>query len=230
MNSLVFYLALALIAWVIWGPRVGIPATIGALILAVLIGISRIYLGAHYFSDVVAGFIAGLAWLLIVSAGFDAGTWVEQLALGPAGGAPAAGRPGLTARVRSASRPGPESRSAPGHDHRQCARPDRHRDRRRAGDAAIGLDQTLRIRPDSDLAGLGPEDMPARALAEVLLEHRLPAREQGRDRTGGADDDHVEQPVIAADPAARLDHRQHLAEVGDEDLGRLHRARERRRW
>jgi len=78
MNSLVFYLALALIAWIIWGPRVGIPATIGALILAVLIGISRIYLGAHYFSDVVAGFIAGLAWLLIVSAGFDAGTWVEH--------------------------------------------------------------------------------------------------------------------------------------------------------
>ena len=78
MNSLVFYLALALIAWIIWGPRIGIPATIGALILAVLIGISRIYLGAHYFSDVVAGFIAGLAWLLIVSAGFDAGTWVEH--------------------------------------------------------------------------------------------------------------------------------------------------------
>src|SRR6476619_6869123 len=64
----------------------------------------------------------------------------------------------------------------------------------------------------------GPKDMPARALAEILLEHGLPAREQGRDRTGGADDDHVEQPVIAADPATRLDHRQHLAEVGDEDL------------
>ena len=76
MNSLVFYLALALIAWVIWGPRVGIPATVGAILLAVLIGISRIYLGAHYFSDVVAGFIAGLAWLIIVSAGFDAGTWL----------------------------------------------------------------------------------------------------------------------------------------------------------
>jgi membrane-associated phospholipid phosphatase len=78
MNSLVFYLALALIAWVIWGPRVGIPATIGALLLAVCIGISRIYLGAHYFSDVVAGFLAGLAWLLIVSAGFDAGAWVAH--------------------------------------------------------------------------------------------------------------------------------------------------------
>jgi undecaprenyl-diphosphatase len=78
MNSLVFYLALALIAWVIWGPKIGIPATIGALILAVLIGSSRIYLGAHYFSDVAAGFAAGLAWLLIVSAGFDAGSWVAS--------------------------------------------------------------------------------------------------------------------------------------------------------
>jgi undecaprenyl-diphosphatase len=78
MNGLVFYLALALIAWVIWGPRVGIPATIAAIVLAVLIGISRIYLGAHYFSDVAAGFVAGLGWLLIVSAGFDAGTWVSH--------------------------------------------------------------------------------------------------------------------------------------------------------
>jgi membrane-associated phospholipid phosphatase len=78
MNSLVFYLALALIAWVIWGPRVGIPATIGAIVLAVLVGISRIYLGAHYFSDVAAGFLAGLAWLLIVSAGFDAGSWLAR--------------------------------------------------------------------------------------------------------------------------------------------------------
>jgi undecaprenyl-diphosphatase len=78
MNSLVFYLALALIAWVIWGPRIGIPATIAAIVLAVLIGISRIYLGAHYFSDVAAGFLAGLAWLLIVSAGFDAGSWLTR--------------------------------------------------------------------------------------------------------------------------------------------------------
>jgi undecaprenyl-diphosphatase len=82
MNSLVFYLALALIAWVIWGPRIGIPATIAALVLAVLIGISRIYLGAHYFSDVAAGFLAGLSWLLIVSAGFDAGSWLATWRFG----------------------------------------------------------------------------------------------------------------------------------------------------
>ena len=78
MNSLAFYLALALIAWVIWGPKVGIPATFGAVVVATLIGVSRIYLGAHYFSDVVAGFAAGLAWLLIVSAGFDAGSWLAH--------------------------------------------------------------------------------------------------------------------------------------------------------
>jgi undecaprenyl-diphosphatase len=90
MNALVFYLALALIAWVIWGPRVGIPATIAAVVLAALIGVSRIYLGAHYFSDVVAGFLAGLAWLLIVSAGFDAGSWLARWRFGrPEAGPPA---------------------------------------------------------------------------------------------------------------------------------------------
>ena len=137
MNSLVFYLALALIAWVIWGPRVGIPATIGAILLAVLIGISRIYLGAHYFSDVVAGFIAGLAWLIIVSAGFDAGTWLGHWRSDGERASPT-GRSGLTDAEGCPER---GRTSPPGHDHRQCARPDRHRDGRRAGDAAVGLDQ-----------------------------------------------------------------------------------------
>jgi membrane-associated phospholipid phosphatase len=34
-----------------------------AALIIVLIGISRIYLGVHYFSDVVAGFAAGGVWL-----------------------------------------------------------------------------------------------------------------------------------------------------------------------
>ena len=34
------------------------------------IGISRIYLGYHYLTDVVGGFLAGIAWLLIIGAAF----------------------------------------------------------------------------------------------------------------------------------------------------------------
>jgi membrane-associated phospholipid phosphatase len=35
----------------------------GTAPLVLLIGFSRIYLGVHYFSDVVAGFAAGGVWL-----------------------------------------------------------------------------------------------------------------------------------------------------------------------
>jgi undecaprenyl-diphosphatase len=38
-----------------------IVAMAGALITA--IGLSRMYLGVHYFSDVVGGYAAGLLWL-----------------------------------------------------------------------------------------------------------------------------------------------------------------------
>ena len=39
--------------------------TILVFVLIILIGFSRIYLRVHYASDVAAGFIIGLLWLLI---------------------------------------------------------------------------------------------------------------------------------------------------------------------
>ena len=35
----------------------------GAAVLVLAIGASRLYLGVHYFSDVVGGYVAGLLWL-----------------------------------------------------------------------------------------------------------------------------------------------------------------------
>lgn len=43
-----------------------VPAGLSLLILA--IGISRIYLGVHYASDVIGGFLAGFSWLIILTA------------------------------------------------------------------------------------------------------------------------------------------------------------------
>jgi undecaprenyl-diphosphatase len=40
-------------------------AAFGLILLIVLIGISRMTLGAHYLSDVVAGFAAGTVWLMV---------------------------------------------------------------------------------------------------------------------------------------------------------------------
>lgn len=73
MNSLVLYVGLALIAWGLWGRRAGMIAVLLAVLLALFIGISRIYLGFHYFTDVAGGFLAGAVWVCIVTVGFRAG-------------------------------------------------------------------------------------------------------------------------------------------------------------
>lgn len=72
MNALTFYLAVALIIWSVFGRRVGLTALGVAVLLSIGVGISRIYLGYHYLTDVVGGIFAGIAWLIVVGAAFRA--------------------------------------------------------------------------------------------------------------------------------------------------------------
>lgn len=55
----------ATIALLCWNTKWRWPALIGASIYTFLVGLSRIYLGVHYASDVVAGWSAGLIWVII---------------------------------------------------------------------------------------------------------------------------------------------------------------------
>jgi undecaprenyl-diphosphatase len=72
MNSVVFYVAIAVVVWSILGRRIGLVAFTVAIVLALGVGVSRIYLGYHYLTDVVGGLMAGTAWLLVVGAAFRA--------------------------------------------------------------------------------------------------------------------------------------------------------------
>ena len=62
MVSAAFYLFLAYLGWRIMRGRVRVLWTVGLLVLVLAIGFSRLYLGVHYLTDVVAGYIAGFLW------------------------------------------------------------------------------------------------------------------------------------------------------------------------
>lgn len=76
MSAVIVYVALALILWSVFGRRIGLVALAIAATVTFGVGVSRIYLGYHYLTDVVGGLLAGIAWLLVVGAAFRARpTW-----------------------------------------------------------------------------------------------------------------------------------------------------------
>ena len=99
MSSFVVYIAIALVIWRLWGRRAGIPALVLAVALAVSVGISRIYLGAHWLSDVIGGYLAGAVWLLLLVAAW---ALVSGLRRGGRGASPPGDGEGRPAPSRSA--------------------------------------------------------------------------------------------------------------------------------
>jgi membrane-associated phospholipid phosphatase len=63
--------------------RVRVLGGSAAALLILAIGFSRIYLGAHYFSDVIGGYLIGAAWLtLCITALECAQHWIQTSATG----------------------------------------------------------------------------------------------------------------------------------------------------
>lgn len=46
--------------------RARIAVGTAAVLFALMVGMSRVYLGHHWFTDVLAGFVLGAAWLSII--------------------------------------------------------------------------------------------------------------------------------------------------------------------
>jgi undecaprenyl-diphosphatase len=72
MNSMALALAIALVVWRVGGRRWGIVAFVIALLAAGLIGLSRVYLGVHYPTDVLGGFATAALWVAVVVGVFRA--------------------------------------------------------------------------------------------------------------------------------------------------------------
>jgi undecaprenyl-diphosphatase len=72
MGSLIAYGMLAyLLVRDAKGRRPRMAIVVGAVLLVLLIGLSRMVLGVHYFSDVLGGYAAGVVWLAACITGLE---------------------------------------------------------------------------------------------------------------------------------------------------------------
>jgi membrane-associated phospholipid phosphatase len=72
MGSMVVFGSLAYVMARIHGRWRLRSATIAALLSSILaVGLSRVYLGVHWISDIAAGYVAGMVWLVVATVTFE---------------------------------------------------------------------------------------------------------------------------------------------------------------
>jgi membrane-associated phospholipid phosphatase len=73
MGSAVGYGMLVYMSVLAWpaGSRARRSAIAAGILFVVAVGVSRIYLGVHYPSDVIGGYVAGAAWLAVCISGVE---------------------------------------------------------------------------------------------------------------------------------------------------------------
>jgi undecaprenyl-diphosphatase len=85
-----------------WRWRVESACLAGALTLAALIGVSRIYLGVHWLSDIIGGWCAATVWLATTTVAFEMLLRLRQRRRGAQPSAPAADVPDVPVPPRTA--------------------------------------------------------------------------------------------------------------------------------
>lgn len=80
MGSMIVLGCLAYVMARSWGPWRLRSATIAFLIASIAaVGLSRVYLGVHWISDIAAGFAAGFVWLVVATVTFEAFWRIQKI-------------------------------------------------------------------------------------------------------------------------------------------------------